>query len=1433
MIIDFRLRPLFAPDTGTGAGTVTKDQAYKNMKKKIKPNTDDQTTAQTTIKTGARDKNLSDIENTLQKDVNRGLNVIDQTQGSTFNPIVGSPWAYEGFKEDVAANSKLYKKIEERKKAQKAKKAKAEADAKAQRKADLKAEREADLAKRQEAGREKAKLRELTKLNKEAENKEKNIKPQDYDDETKEKLRAYDLEHRDDEVKYIKQAYDSMMKNDPNRVIDFGEFYNYVKNAYDEGDLKNGIPTNDVGAVYTDPEDGNAKIVKNYQLTPEEIELILRAKKEREEFRKPITHAAATKASQKLEKETQEKAQEIKDNDAYNFFIKNAIPVPKTKEDRETLKKKGEAILEKEKEAINAIVESDEYKKEDEEIKELEKQYKAARKEITKKQTPYAIRNAFLIIDVIQKSLQNIGRALPQTEFSPAYTKTDMEEPELFKLWREQIEKQQAFRNKSIESQLDTVTKTIANTYGVSEDEIKRLFNTDEDLRKAIYKADLDEDMMKRSVEFMYELNKLKSDKLLDDETLKVLELAYIYDHAGDLGSIRAASRKYFANNKDTLKGLFSALKYGSKAAGGVAAILDGLSSIPGAGPIFKGIANGIRGMSFEGMSDGEIIDFIWATAKKEGYTDEQIDDAFTKIDASWQAVNSNTTSSSVELPNGGGSVDFEHQTGDEEEGDDVNVKKPDKIRMPDGTEIDMQGDDVSYAPQAQDVDAPKVAKLEAQELPHVGSNVGEVDTTLTTKVKNGEDTYQDFIDYVDNAHKDLPYDIDNEKMADVMYLMARNLKRGEVADEDMQGILDDLLDPSVFLDGDKEYSQDARRYALRNAYNSIYKDDKQYRTLNNAVREVERLQKLSVYGDTPKIRKEAGEKASKLLIALDNFGIDDEDIRSNMLLWEYAPLIQTITSDKYSDDDEVYVTEGKNGDRVFAYESEREGTSPMNVGMLRKHFTKLYFDIEPDDPLRFPGHSFNSDYASGEDIWSTNISIKDMKDPEFWTEVPEEYKKRAEKEGVLAYQNYSDDRVVTTLEREFGMTRKQATELNDYLVKDIDANSKVLMEAILSSNSFTAKERERLRKELDKKKQELDKTKSDLTVAEDKAQREEYLRLVTEKQNNELKRDKRITTAFSVTPDLVKAKDGLWKQYLKDNPNVIGDAANIANTIFLGGENGLHGVNKWLSEIEKHIDDFESGRWNVHDMQKLAQKYGVHGNIVKGLTELAKGGKFVKAAVKTVTKVAQTVALPLAILAAADSLFNLKGNIAQSAESGQFYKHLTTPGLGKSLVLQTFNEEDAKHILDDMVGEDLMDFYRVLLRDYGPKGVIKSWSKDGNNYNIEVADKGEWVNSLRHSQMNAIRGMLGSILYNKTGARNPETGKTLQSRDILRALNISEDYDKKSLQLLYQNPYLYPLLEGNREVAKMEPKERQKFIESLISQYSRDKDLAPYKEQR
>lgn len=128
--------------------------------------------------------------------------------------------------------------------------------------------------------------------------------------------------------------------------------------------------------------------------------------------------------------------------------------------------------------SIDVLKGSEEYKAAEKVVEDNKEAYQKAKKELNKKQTPYAIRNAFLIIDAIYKTFRNIGRAMPQVQNSPAYTRTPEEVPELFKHWANQIGKSMEREQKTEETLADIINSNTQERYqtpkGLAKDVIER-----------------------------------------------------------------------------------------------------------------------------------------------------------------------------------------------------------------------------------------------------------------------------------------------------------------------------------------------------------------------------------------------------------------------------------------------------------------------------------------------------------------------------------------------------------------------------------------------------------------------------------------------------------------------------------------------------------------------------------------------------------------------------------------------------------------------------------------------------------------------------------------------------------------------------------------------------------------------------------------------
>jgi len=324
---------------------------------------------------------------------------------------------------------------------------------------------------------------------------------------------------------------------------------------------------------------------KEEALRQRRLEAKKKAKKTHDEEYKALKEEIYNKARERNEKRAEEKKNKAiksqeerfqksvaKDmsNPAYKWFAENTERRPKDKDidyntepdyldlttdERKTLREKQSELLSRQKKAIDEFESAPETKGMRDELETAKNAYRLARKELTKKQAPYAIRNAFLIIDVIQKSLQNIGRALPKSQYSPAYTQTPFEEPQLFKLWREQIEKGQERQLKAEEAIPDVVGGNIRAKNKLPEDInktlIERKFKWD-DLVKELRLGGLEKQI---KLDQQKELEEYAAEGM-SEESLKNAALFAAYKEAGNGELMKAHRDKWVAENVDNVRSL-------------------------------------------------------------------------------------------------------------------------------------------------------------------------------------------------------------------------------------------------------------------------------------------------------------------------------------------------------------------------------------------------------------------------------------------------------------------------------------------------------------------------------------------------------------------------------------------------------------------------------------------------------------------------------------------------------------------------------------------------------------------------------------------------------------------------------------------------------------------------------------------------------------
>lgn len=308
--------------------------------------------------------------------------------------------------------------------------------------------------------------------------------------------------------------------------------------------------------------------------------------------------------------------------------------------ERDSIAKAEKSVLDEQKKALDLLEKSPSFKKDQEDIREAKEAWKAAKKEVAKKQAPYAIRNAFLIIDMIQKSLQNIGRALPKGDYNAPYTETAMEEPNLFKLWREQIEKGQERTQKAESATSDVVYSNIYNKNALPSDTVSHQRDREEKWADKARELKFDQAAQKVYVDTMREVANYAADTISEQDMadmatynaakkagngdlMDAIEQKWISEH---LTSVSKAKRA-LAITGTVLNPLKEAFKQVGQSAA-LAAATGGIGN-----DIFKSLAAVLNGLpDFGNMSSKDIT--LWI-AKVAGGPDQvqQLLDYMRKLD--------------------------------------------------------------------------------------------------------------------------------------------------------------------------------------------------------------------------------------------------------------------------------------------------------------------------------------------------------------------------------------------------------------------------------------------------------------------------------------------------------------------------------------------------------------------------------------------------------------------------------------------------------------------------------------------------------------------------------------------------------------------------------------------------------------------------------
>lgn len=300
-----------------------------------------------------------------------------------------------------------------------------------------------------------------------------------------------------------------------------------------------------------------------------------------------------------------------------------------SKEQQEAYRNAGYNALKQQIDVINDLKETKEFKGRDKVIENLQKEYWTGIKELAKKEAPYAIRNAFMIIDLIQKSLQNVGRALPKSKYSPAYTETPMEEPELYKLWREQIEKQQDFKQKTFEQQMGSITDRLADMYQLDKKVINDTLINDLHWDQKWRELGFSEEEALKNAEIALKVAKYKSS--LSDEELNDLYDGAIIDQIlkGQISLHDARVQRYYANHAPKIDHVLSWFRLGEYGAELAASIIDNIP-IAKFHPAVQGILGALKGIIAKGKTDrNEIVKDL----AEMGFAAENIAGAWEALD--------------------------------------------------------------------------------------------------------------------------------------------------------------------------------------------------------------------------------------------------------------------------------------------------------------------------------------------------------------------------------------------------------------------------------------------------------------------------------------------------------------------------------------------------------------------------------------------------------------------------------------------------------------------------------------------------------------------------------------------------------------------------------------------------------------------------------
>lgn len=780
------------------------------------------------------------------------------------------------------------------------------------------------------------------------------------------------------------------------------------------------------------------------------------------------------------------KAKGIKASKLRDKIMKKDDTLPSfSKASPETLKQYaeiGKGLADEEKAALDALEADPEYSKEQDNIKAAKKAYWQAKKELTKEQAPYAIRNAFLIIDMIQKSLRNIGRALPQGDLNPAYTKEPLEEPELYKLWRTQIEKQQEFKQQTFEKSMEATLDRLIKQYDYPRELITKYVTDNMDFQNKIRNMELDGAKQEYFTKLQLDLAKMKEDMMLDDNDMTAIMNAAILDEAIRSGDYRKARiNMAYVKNPDFYDHVLAYLRLGGSAATTIGSVLDAIEFLPGAGPAVKAIARLLQKFDLSKMEDRDIIAKIYNL----GYPIRDLDAGMQFI-ANLIAGNSEAIKKAQEKNAEKAEQDQQiylrnnsFEQGADQDGDVTTSATPD-IKGP-----------FSEAP---------IESLKEIPLPHIGADVKADKTLDDIPMPNFlKERYLEKINADNMSRKDVQdmvhwmpniSDEDRDFYEQLMPEIYESLM--EEYSKEPDKVISELIklsDKDYLLESEEVYPMHARAIASEKLYSNLRGPWKNVGFVADDIRLYNKYLKRALSSNDRVERRAWYKKANEIKAKLEDWGINDQKAKELLLLNEYEPLFNLVGENDavegayLDDDDNLWIYWDKAGLSPKVSKEPVEGWQEVNVGQIRRLGTSAMTDM---DLFKYDNDLLTTAFGNDEPMPFLRVlaGTYDFNNPEDMFKLTPQQKAQAERDGLLFAQqseNYHPDleRIESAIRHQNKVNEDDANEKARKAAEDKAKRDKERrdMEAKLkkeAEKSRAAEERARkLKEERDKLEQE------------------------------------------------------------------------------------------------------------------------------------------------------------------------------------------------------------------------------------------------------------------------------------------------------------------------------------------------------------------------